>query len=64
MFDKQNWFSILSILLLGISDSCTKLDTKVYDSVPVTNFWRTTDEIAAGVAPAYSGDEEYVGYVW
>ncbi len=51
---KKNAFEIfLSILVcIGAGTSCTKLDTKVYDRV--TNFWKTDDQIAAGVAPAYS----------
>jgi starch-binding outer membrane protein, SusD/RagB family len=54
--------NIVKILLPGIPLlcgclSCTKLDTKVYDQV--TNFWRTPDQIAAGVAPAYSGLRNY-----
>ena len=39
--------------MLSVSYSCTKLDTNVYDKV--TNFWQSPDQIAAGVAPAYSG---------
>jgi len=46
---------ITLILFLLVDISCTKLNTKVYDKVPLTNFWRTPDEIAAGVAPAYAG---------
>jgi len=44
---------LLTLFFLCINCSCTKLKTKVYDQV--TNFWRTPDEIAAGVAPAYNG---------
>jgi len=50
--------SLFLILFLGMSQSCTKLDTKVYDQV--TNFWQNPDQIAAGVAPAYSGLRNYV----
>src|SRR5258705_9387858 len=46
-------FYLTTLFFLCINCSCTKLETKVYDQV--TNFWRTPDEIAAGVAPAYSG---------
>jgi hypothetical protein len=46
---------LISFLHIGIS--CTKLDTNVYDQV--TNFWQTPDQIAAGVAPAYSGLRNY-----
>lgn len=43
-----------SLLLLGsISESCTKLDQKVYSVVPAANYWQTPDQIAAGLAPAY-----------
>ena len=48
---------LIVILLLCASISCTKLDAKVYDQV--TNFWRTPDQIAAGVAPAYSALRSY-----
>jgi hypothetical protein len=41
------------IFLGGITQSCTKLDKKVYNVVPVGNFYQTPDQIAAGVAPAY-----------
>ena len=40
-----------------IFQSCSKLDTKVYDQV--IYFWKTQDQIAAGVAPAYSGLREF-----
>ncbi len=43
-----------AIFLLSIvSQSCTKLDQKVYSVVPESNFWKTPDQIAAGLAPAY-----------
>lgn len=41
------------ILTLGIVQSCTKLDKKVYSVVPTADFYQTPDQIAAGVAPAY-----------
>ena len=34
--------------------SCTKLQTNVYGVVPVTSYWQTPAQVAAGVAPAYS----------
>jgi len=34
--------------------SCTKLKTNVYSVVPSTSYWQTPDQVAAGVAPAYS----------
>ncbi len=48
---------VLFIPLWWAGVSCTKLDTKVYDQV--TNFWGTPDQVAAGVAPAYSGLRNY-----
>ena len=56
---KENIFKILllAVPLLCVSLSCTKLDTKVYDQVD--NFWQTPDQVAAGVAPAYSGLRNY-----
>ncbi|HWB24118.1 MAG TPA: RagB/SusD family nutrient uptake outer membrane protein [Chitinophagaceae bacterium] len=43
----------LSIAAIG-GVACTKLDSKVYSVVPNANFWQTPDQIAAGVAPAYT----------
>jgi hypothetical protein len=37
----------------GITESCTKLDKKIYSVEPVNNFYQTPAQIAAGVAPAY-----------
>ena len=37
--------------------SCTKLDSEIHDQV--STFWRTRDQIAAGVAPAYSWLRNY-----
>src|SRR5829696_7406111 len=48
---------ILFIPLFYAGISCTKLDTKVYDEV--TEFWQTPDQVAAGVAPVYSGLRNY-----
>src|SRR5215218_2865422 len=45
------------ILLIAVSLSCTKLDTKVYDKV--LNFWQTPEQVAAGVAPVYSWLRNY-----
>lgn len=41
----------LGLLVMG---SCTKLQTNVYSVVPSTSYWKTPDQVAAGVAPAYS----------
>ena len=56
---KENIFkiSLLAVPLLCVNFFCTKLNTKVYDQV--VNFWQTDDQIAAGVAPAYSGLRNY-----
>jgi hypothetical protein len=48
---------MIKILLATTCLSCTKLDTKVYDQV--TNFWQTPEQVAAGVAPVYSGLRDY-----
>lgn len=40
-------------LMLGLS-ACTKLDQEVYSVIPNQNFWRTPEQIAAGIAPAYA----------
>lgn len=45
---------LVAILSLSIiNQSCTKLDQKVYSVVPEANFWQTSDQVAAGLAPAY-----------
>ncbi len=52
---RRKLFIITCTVLLagGITQSCTKLDKKVYSVEPVGNFYQTPDQIAAGVAPAY-----------
>src|SRR5262245_668680 len=42
-----------------LTNSCTKLDTRVYDQV--TNFWQNEAKIAAGVAPSYAGLRNFAG---
>ncbi|MGZ3777128.1 MAG: RagB/SusD family nutrient uptake outer membrane protein [Mucilaginibacter sp.] len=43
-----------TVILAGsITQSCTKLDKKIYSVEPVGNFYQTPAQIAAGVAPAY-----------
>src|SRR5688572_16548621 len=49
---QQTYSACLFSILVGLSVSCTKLDARVYDQVEV--FWQTPEQIAAGVAPAYS----------
>lgn len=44
----------LTIFAGVVGVSCAKLDSKVYSVVPNANFWQTPDQIAAGVAPAYT----------
>jgi hypothetical protein len=41
------------LLAGGITQSCTKLDKKIYSVEPVGNFYQTPDQLAAGIAPAY-----------
>ncbi|WP_121357123.1 RagB/SusD family nutrient uptake outer membrane protein [Flavisolibacter nicotianae] len=41
-----------AIGLFILLHSCTKLETNVYDKV--TRFWQTPEQVAAGVAPAYT----------
>ena len=56
---KENIFTIFMFVIAVwcAGFSCTKLDTKVYDQVE--NFWQTPDQVAAGVAPVYSGLRNY-----
>src|SRR3569833_2685646 len=43
-----------TVILAGsITQSCTKLDKKIYSVEPVGNFYQTPAQKAAGVAPAY-----------
>lgn len=43
-----------TIFLAGsITQSCTKLDKKIYSVEPTGNFYQTPEQLAAGVAPAY-----------
>jgi hypothetical protein len=42
------------VLVGSINQSCTKLDKKISSVEPVGNFFQTPDQIAAGVAPAYT----------
>lgn len=51
--------ALLSVfMMLWGNQACMKLDPEVYDKVSM--FWQTDDQIAAGVAPAYSGLRDYV----
>jgi hypothetical protein len=47
--------TLAAILVACVGISCTRLDAKVYSVVPNANFWQTPAEIAAGIAPAYTG---------
>jgi len=47
--------AVCAIFLAGsITESCTKLDKKIYSVEPVGNFFQTPDQVTAGVAPAYT----------
>ncbi len=41
------------LVTLGMSNSCTKLDEKIYDKIPVDKFGSNTKEINALVGPIY-----------
>ena len=49
------------LIAFSIVISCTKLDTKVYSPVSDQNFWQTSDQIAAGIAPAYQALQNLPG---
>ncbi|HWZ15398.1 MAG TPA: RagB/SusD family nutrient uptake outer membrane protein [Mucilaginibacter sp.] len=54
---KRNKIVIIALttLMVGsISESCTKLNLKPYSVEPAGNFYQTPDQIAAGIAPAYT----------
>lgn len=59
---KSKIFAVIFLFFMLLALSCTKLDTKIYDSV--TNFWQTPDQIAAGVAPAYVWLRGYTGTIY
>ena len=45
----------LTALMVGsMTQSCTKLELKPYSVEPASNFYQTPDQIAAGIAPAYT----------
>jgi hypothetical protein len=45
--------SALACMLLFFQIACTKLDTPTYSVTPLSQFWQTQAQIAAGEAPAY-----------
>ena len=46
---------LLAFIVLSLSgEQCTKLDAKVYSQISNDNFWKTTEQISAGKAPAYT----------
>lgn len=48
-------YIISSVFIIGMAiTGCTKLDTPVYSNVENANFWSTPDQVAAGIAPAYT----------
>jgi hypothetical protein len=54
MRTKNIFLGFASVVLAGsIGVSCTKLDQKIYTPATDQNFWKTSDQIAAGIAPAY-----------
>ncbi len=52
--NKINKYFIWALLGIFTMVSCTKLKTNVYSVVPSTSYWQTPEQVAAGVAPAYS----------
>jgi starch-binding outer membrane protein, SusD/RagB family len=50
----SNIFGLMvTILLLGVGNSCTRLNQTVYSVVPNNEYWQTPAQIQAGVAAAY-----------
>jgi hypothetical protein len=43
-----------TVMVGSITQSCNKLTVKPYSVEPTTDFYQTADQIAAGVAPAYT----------
>jgi len=50
----NKFYTGLLALSVMAGAGCAKLDSKVYSVVPNENFWQTPDQIAAGIAPAYT----------
>lgn len=53
---RKKLLTIAGITLLAgsITQSCTKLDKQVYSDIPTENFYKTPEQLAAGIAPAYN----------
>lgn len=50
----SNIFGLMvTILLLGMGNSCTRLNQNIYSVVPNSDFWQTPAQIQAGVEAAY-----------
>ncbi|NJK94089.1 MAG: RagB/SusD family nutrient uptake outer membrane protein [Bacteroidales bacterium] len=54
---------IAGFAILGIVQSCTDLDEKLYDTVLKDNYYKTEAEVIAAVAPAYA-DLRGIGDTW
>ncbi len=53
-FSYKQGIRIILLMFIITTLSCTKLDVKNYSQVSNDVFWQTPEQIAAGVAPAYS----------
>ena len=52
---KKIFILAISTFVIGsLSESCTKLDLKPYSAEKSSSFYQTPDQLAAGVAPAYT----------
>jgi len=45
---------MIGLLMLGINQSCTNLETELFDSIGQENFFQTQEELEAGFAEAYA----------
>jgi starch-binding outer membrane protein, SusD/RagB family len=50
----QIYIVIAAAFVVIAGSSCAKLTPKIYTQVPNADYWQTADQIAAGVAPAYT----------
>ena len=55
MKKRQSLYYIAAIAVsTGLLQACTKLDSKVYDKVPVSEFYKTPEQVAAVIASVYN----------
>jgi len=51
---KYKYYIASIVASVALLQACTKLDSKVYDQVPVGNFYQTPDQVSAVIASVYN----------